>query len=251
MKRVERCSLDSTKLNSPFVISEHLAHYRLILPLLKGKILDAGSGEGYGVDIMRKAGLDAWGMDLSPEVVEMTSSRYGAYFKTGSITEIPYPDQTFDAVTCMEVIEHIPEEQAIIALRDVFRILKPGGTLILSTPNAKNTPPQGTNEYHLKEYTRAEILDRFQKIGFAEAEFYALICTNKAIQEIHKSRIFGAWFRFKTLIGLNRPIGGMGHIMEKVLTGHTSRNILNEDCWKLVRDDDTSMTMMLIGHKRG
>jgi SAM-dependent methyltransferase len=249
MKRVERCSLEDTKFASRFVISEHLAHYQLILPRLGGKVLDAGSGEGFGVNMMRKAGLDAWGVDLSAEVVQKTTARYGPFYSVGSITQIPYENATFDAVTCMEVIEHIPEAEAIAALSEICRVLRPGGRLILSTPNGRHSISGEVNEYHFKEYTSTEMTALLTKAGFRQLEVYGLICSNKAVQGIARSGLVRTWMKLKHRIGLNRPIGNLGYILEKVLTGHTSRNILNEDCWSLARDDESTQTMLLVGTK--
>ncbi len=249
MKRVERCSLEDTKHANRFVISEHLAHYRLILPRLSGKILDAGSGEGFGVEMMRKAGLDAWGIDLSADVVQKTSARYGAYFSVGSITRIPYDDATFDAVTCMEVIEHVPEADAIKALAEIHRVLRPGGRLILSTPNGKNSIGGEVNAYHFKEYTDREMRALLSEAGFRQIELFGLACSNKAVQGIAQSGVARGWMKFKHRIGLNRPLGNLGYLLEKLLTGHTSRNILNEDCWSLAPGDESTQTMLLVSVK--
>jgi 2-polyprenyl-3-methyl-5-hydroxy-6-metoxy-1,4-benzoquinol methylase len=251
MKRVERCSLEDTKHANKLVISEHLAHYRLILPRLKGRVLDAGSGEGFGVDMMRKAGLDAWGIDLSPEVVQKTNERYGSFFKPGSITQIPYGENEFDAITCMEVIEHVPEPDAVLALKEIRRVLRPGGVLVLSTPNVRNSIGAEVNDYHFKEYTSEEMTTMLRNAGFDDIEMLGLACSNKAVQGMTKSPLAKAWMKFKHMIGLNRPIGNLGYIMEKVLTGHTSRNILDEDCWSLAPGDETTLTMLLIGTKTG
>ena len=218
MKRIERCSLEDTKHANPFVIAEHLAHYRLVIPYLHGRVLDAGSSEGFGVDMMRRADLDAWGIDLSSEVVEKTRLRYGPYFQTGSITHMPFEDDSFDAVTCMEVIEHVPEADAIRALNEISRVLRPRGQLVLSTPNVLISLGAEVNDYHFREYTSVEMAALLHDAGFADVNMFGLVCSNKAIQGMTHSGVARAWVKFKHLIGLNRPIGNLGHIMEKVLT---------------------------------
>jgi SAM-dependent methyltransferase len=251
MKRVERCSLDSTKYNNKFVISEHLAHYRLILPRLSGKVLDAGSGEGYGVDMMRKSGLDAYGIDLSPEVVQRTCEKYGPYYKPGSIMQIPHPDQSFDAVTCMEVIEHVSESDASKALTEIRRVLKTGGELILSTPNVRNSTGSVVNDYHLKEYTSTEMTAKLEQAGYGDVTFFGLVCSNPAVKGMANSGVAQSWMKIKHMIGLNRPLGNLGHIMEKVLTGHTTKDILEEDCWSIEPNDESTLTMVFTAKRVG
>jgi SAM-dependent methyltransferase len=249
MKRAERCSLEDTEGTNRLVVAEHLAHYRLAIPRLRGKVLDAGSGEGFGVDMMRKANLEALGIDLSAEVVEKTNDRYGPYYGVGSIVKIPFENETFDSITCMEVIEHVPETDAVIALKEMYRVLRPGGVFVLSTPNSRNSLGGEVNDYHFKEYTSEEMSALLHQTGFQDIEMQGLFCANPAVQGMAKSSLAKAWMRFKHLIGLNRPIGNLGHIMEKILTGHTSQNILNEDSWSLVPGDETTMTMMFFSTK--
>ena len=84
-------------------------------------ILEVGSGRGYLQDIVP----DYTGLDISPSV----ASRYHKPFVAASATAIPFPDNSFDAIWMIWVLEHIPEPEA--ALREMRRVLKPGGVLYL------------------------------------------------------------------------------------------------------------------------
>lgn len=249
MKRPERFSLSETKRNSRFDISRHLALYKLILPQLSGRILDAGSGDGYGVNLMRMNGLDAWGIDCDRKTVEESTRRYGSHFKVSDVTQISFENAVFDTITCIEVIEHVSLSDGAKALKEMHRLLKPDGALLLSTPNVTSDPGSGTNDNHLHEYAPDELTALLWESGFRGIEFLGVVCSNPAAHKIAKSSVMKNWLKLKYMVGLNRPLAGLGYMLEKVLTGHTTRNILNEDCWSLVPDDKDSATMLVIARK--
>lgn len=89
-------------------------------------ILDAGCGEGVMVDELRRRGYTAVGVDrdyASADVIR------------GDILSLPFENGHFDVVMFLDVIEHLPFEQQPRALRELRRVLKPGGMLILTIPN--------------------------------------------------------------------------------------------------------------------
>lgn len=85
------------------------------------KILEVGSGRGYLQDVV----ADYTGLDLSPSVAPL----YHKKFVVGSATQMPFADNSFDAVWTVWVLEHIPEPEK--TLREIRRVLKPGGKLYL------------------------------------------------------------------------------------------------------------------------
>jgi SAM-dependent methyltransferase len=89
------------------------------------RILDAGCGEGVLVD--EYAGrLAIEGLDAnysSPDI------------RTGSVCALPYADAAFDRALCLDVLEHLPFDQQSLALSELYRVLKPGGELLVSIPN--------------------------------------------------------------------------------------------------------------------
>lgn len=86
------------------------------------RVLDIGSGRGYLQDVVK----DYTGLDIS----ESVRSRYHKPFIQGSATEMPVPDNSFDAAWSIWVLEHIPEPEA--ALREMRRVIRPGGLLYLA-----------------------------------------------------------------------------------------------------------------------
>jgi SAM-dependent methyltransferase len=138
------------------VHAEHLARYRLAAQLASGrKVLDAACGEGYGSAILAAAGADSvTGVDVDPKVVEHARATHPADFAVADVAALPFGDDAFDLVVSFETIEHVPEPPA--ALAELARVLRPGGTLVISTPNKHEYLVD--NEFHTIEYTHDEFV---------------------------------------------------------------------------------------------
>jgi SAM-dependent methyltransferase len=93
-------------------------------------VLDAPCGEGALAAALRRAGYDAFGVDIAPSGARVLGAAYRAADLNGPL---PFDDETFDAVLSIEGIEHL--ENGYGYLRELRRVLKPGGHLILTTPN--------------------------------------------------------------------------------------------------------------------
>jgi 2-polyprenyl-3-methyl-5-hydroxy-6-metoxy-1,4-benzoquinol methylase len=101
---------------------------------LKGKsLLDAGCGTGWFSLEASKRGADVIAMDLGEGLLSKVKEKADVKTVVGSIMKIPFPSHTFDYVISSEVIEHTPDPK--LAIREVCRVLKPGGTLVMTTPN--------------------------------------------------------------------------------------------------------------------
>lgn len=111
---------------------------RTVLGLVRktgaGKILDVGCGDGFLSADFKKMGMYAIGVDASPGAVEAAKLRCDeAYVADLGHAPLPLPDACVDLIWAGEIIEHIFETEAF--LEDLLRVLRPGGRLILSTPN--------------------------------------------------------------------------------------------------------------------
>jgi SAM-dependent methyltransferase len=95
------------------------------------RLLDAGCGSGRTLDDLARYGRVS-GVDLSPEAVAAARQRGHADVHLGRVEEMPFPDDTFDVVTCLDVIEHTPDDGATFA--ELRRVTRPGGLLIATVP---------------------------------------------------------------------------------------------------------------------
>ena len=99
-----------------------------------GTLLDLGSGDGRFVERMRGAGWDAVGVEPDPVAAAESRRRYGVRILVGTLEDIDLRPESFDAITASHVIEHV--DSPVATLASCRRLLKPGGRLVVLTPNA-------------------------------------------------------------------------------------------------------------------
>lgn len=135
---------------------EHLHRYAVCLGLIAGKtILDIASGEGYGSALLAQVAGAVTGVDVDQAAVAHASEKYARQtnlrYLHGSCTAIPLPDETVDIVTSFETIEHHDQHEEM--MQEIKRVLKPGGLLIISSPNklVYSDLRNSQNPFHVKE----------------------------------------------------------------------------------------------------
>lgn len=97
------------------------------------KLLDIGSGTGYLINMLKdKEMAEFYGLDLSEEMINIAKSKNieNAQFILGSANKLPFDDDAFDIVTCIQSFHHYPYPNE--AMREAYRVLKKGGLYILS-----------------------------------------------------------------------------------------------------------------------
>lgn len=147
------------------IYAMHLATYDHAAPWVEGKdVLDFGCGTGYGAARLAARGASIRGVDVSEEAIAHARATYArpglSFERIARIEErpLPFADASFDVVLSFQVIEHVPDADAY--LREVRRVLRPGGRFILATPDRRTRlfPFQRPwNRFHLVEYSAPEL----------------------------------------------------------------------------------------------
>ena len=142
----------------------------LLAPLLQGdaspkrRILDAGCGTGWNLQDLSDFG-DTHGIDLSPLAV-MTTRRRGGRVTQGNVLELPYPASSFDVVTSFDVLYHGWVRDDAQAVRELARVLKPGGLILARTPALKILWGAHDEAVHSRHrYTRGELKGLLEGAG--------------------------------------------------------------------------------------
>lgn len=139
---------------------------RIILPLLPkkaGKILDAGCGDGYLVNQLRKLGFDATGIDISKSRIDYAKRTYGDFYSIGSVYKTGFDDARFDIVIASEVIEHLDDPDR--AIEELKRVSK---DFIIFTVPYKEKPVKDVCPNCLKTFYMGGHIQYFDKERIAE-----------------------------------------------------------------------------------
>jgi SAM-dependent methyltransferase len=122
-------------LSTDKILGAVLRKIREMFPQVHGKYLDIGSGHGQLIPLVsREFDVVATACDYTKELMRVAGITVDVVDLNNQA--LPYCDATFDLVTCTEVIEHIEHYRHTI--REIYRVLKPGGLFVLTTPNVLN-----------------------------------------------------------------------------------------------------------------
>jgi len=152
----------------------YVGRRRLVLALLKHllnlrkksrKFLDVGCGTGVLMQDLSIYG-ESWGMDCSLIVLNYCRKRGNRFLKKADLEEkLPFKNDFFEVVTCLDVLEHIKNEKS--ALKELFRIIKPGGLLVITVPAfPKLWTYWDEKNGHKRRYLLKELKVKLRKEGF-------------------------------------------------------------------------------------
>lgn len=142
----------------------------------RGRLLDLGAGDGVLMRRMDALGWDVVGLEPDPAAVEAARDRTGLDIRPGFIEDDAFPPGSFDAVTMLHVIEHVPDP--VQTLRSCFRVLAPGGVLAVVTPNVESLGHERYGEHwrgletprHLVLFNAASLRLAAEAVGFEVEE---------------------------------------------------------------------------------
>ncbi|HEY0426816.1 MAG TPA: class I SAM-dependent methyltransferase [Pyrinomonadaceae bacterium] len=161
--------MDSEKTQSEQLALGHLAIHETVESILekqpRGKVLDIPAGKGALTLRLKKLGHEVFCSDLYPQIFKLADTE----IKFGDLdARLPFEDETFDYIACVEGLEHI--ENPANAIREFARLLKRGGLLVVSVPNIMNIEERlkwlfSGYTSHFKPLSREAISDIKHEIG--------------------------------------------------------------------------------------
>lgn len=174
----ERVIPDQMKPSNGLLL-EHLARYQFCLPYVKGRVLDLACGSGYGTQFIAKKKKrdvdDVIGLDANEEAVKYARSRYyhpnvDYYCENAVDTLLAKKYGTFDTIVSFETLEHIEDEKQF--LFNLYELLSPGGTILLSTPFGNGRGMECGSPFHVHQLTIREFYHLFNGYPYDKVEYY-------------------------------------------------------------------------------
>jgi 2-polyprenyl-3-methyl-5-hydroxy-6-metoxy-1,4-benzoquinol methylase len=168
----------TTEITSEQIVSDNPIHQRLFKAYvvakdyIKGDVLEVGCGEGRGVSTLLENASTFTAVDKIADLIEGLQRKY----PSGKFISMNIPpldglkDNTYDAVVSFQVIEHIKDD--LLFLKEIHRVLKPGGIALITTPNRKMSLSR--NPWHVREYLSGELSSLAAGI-FSDVEMNGLL----------------------------------------------------------------------------
>lgn len=155
------------------------------------RVLDCGCGTGNNLVLLERYGR-AWGFDLTWRGLEFARGLGRTRIAQASIADIPYASSAFDLVTSFDVLQSVTREQELSALQEMWRVLRPGGWLLLNV--AAFEILRGNHSVlaeELHRFTKAELRDavegagfRIERLTYSNASLFPLVLSTRMLQRL-------------------------------------------------------------------
>jgi ubiquinone/menaquinone biosynthesis C-methylase UbiE len=184
-------SVYTTEITSESIPSDNPIHQRLLKAYVvaaewvSGNLLEVGCGEGRGIDWLLPNIESYSAIDKIASVIEKLQEKYPtSKFYSGNIPPLSaFQDNSFDSVVSFQVIEHIEDDS--LFLKEIHRVLKPGGVAYLTTPNRPLSLSR--NPWHIREYTAQELTD-LAKHFFTDVTMKGITGNEKVMQYYERNK---------------------------------------------------------------
>jgi SAM-dependent methyltransferase len=159
-------------------------------------VLDAGCGTGYNIHHYAKAGHKVFAFDIAEPAIAFVRKRGFQRVARASAVEIPYRSETFDFAYCLDVLDELPVEKAEEAIREIRRVLKPGGGFLIRLPAFNWMRSSHDEELHtLHRYSRSELQAMMSRAGFeprftsyANTVLFPVVLLHRAMKKVGVDR---------------------------------------------------------------
>lgn len=178
LQSAERISREAS---DNFVFQRSLLAYHHAASLISGDVLEIGTGTGYGVEVLAPSAERFVSIDKHRS--ESFKSIENVEYLTMKVPPLDFDNALFDYVVSFQVIEHIKDDVAFVS--EVARTLRPGGKLILTTPNAPMSLTR--NPWHVREYN-ADALANLLSCSFAKVEMFGVFGNEQVMEYYAKNR---------------------------------------------------------------
>jgi SAM-dependent methyltransferase len=256
-------SVYTTEITSESIPSDNPIHQRLLRPYVlapqyvKGDLLEVGCGEGRGIDWLLPGITSYTAIDKIATVIDKLQQKYPqGRFLSGNIPPLAsFADNSFDSVVSFQVIEHIQDDR--LFLKEIHRVLKPGGIALLTTPNRPYSLSR--NPWHIREYTAQE-LTSLAKAFFSTVTMHGITGNDKvmeyharnkkSVDKLMRWDIFNLQYKLPAAI-LKVPYEFINRLNRNKLKGSDDQLVMSirQEDYLLTEDASHSLDLFLIVQK--
>lgn len=182
IQSAERVSQNDASDN--YIFQRSLLAYRKAAEIVSGDVLEIGTGSGYGIEVISPRATTFTTIDKHPISTDLTPYPNVVFFnnKVPPLTDIA--SASYDYVITFQVIEHIRKDFELLA--EIYRVLRPGGKLVISTPNRDMSLTR--NPWHVREYSIDEFKNLLSGSGFLNVEAMGVFGNEKVMSYYRKNR---------------------------------------------------------------
>jgi 2-polyprenyl-3-methyl-5-hydroxy-6-metoxy-1,4-benzoquinol methylase len=200
---------------------------RLIQKYASGtNLLDIGCAQGFFLFSASKAGYTTRGIEISQDAAAYAIKEFGLDVEAKPFEELRFPESSFDVVTLWQVLEHVP--YPLTVLKEVYRILKPGGLIVASTPNIEGIPAKilrkkwwDIKRLHINQFTTKTLADILHNAGFKKMSSVSYRgFVSLSILLTMTLKYVNAYERLKVLFN---PDSILGKMLNRVMLIYSSR----------------------------
>jgi 2-polyprenyl-3-methyl-5-hydroxy-6-metoxy-1,4-benzoquinol methylase len=258
MGKIYTTEITSTEITSDNPIHQRLFKaYVLAESYIKGDVLEVGCGQGRGLELLIPKAKSYTAIDKIEGAIQELQRKFPeATFKSMNIPPFAgIDDNSFDTIISFQVIEHIENDE--LFLKEIYRVLKPGGLAMLTTPNRKMSLTR--NPWHIREYLpeelealAAKIFPRVEMKGISgNAKIMAYYEQNKkAVEKITRFDVFNLQYRLPASI-LRIPYEFLNRWNRNKLqdTNNSLVSDINHEDYILAEEMTETLDLLLLARK--